>query len=742
MDLFGPIAYISIGGNKYGLVIVDDYTRFTLVFFLHDKSETKGVLKKFLRRAQNEFNLRIKKIRNDNGSKFKNTQVDDFLDEEGIKHEFSAPYAPQQNGVAESKNRTLIEMARIMLDEYKTSDRFWAEAVNTACHDINRLYLHRLLKKTPYELLTGNKPNVSYFRIFGSKCYILNKKAKSSKFAPKTMESFLLGYDSNSHAYRVFNKISGCVEISCDVVFDETNGSQGEQVDLDELDDEEAPSTALRNMSIGDVRPQESSNDQGQQFSNKASPPTQDSDHQEDGNDQEGGVEQDEEEKDDEQEESRNQVPLHRVHQSVQRDHPVDNILGDIAKGVTTHSRVATFCEHYSFVFFLEPLKVEDALQDADWVMAMQEELNYFKRNDVWSLVERPKQNVVGTKWVFRNKQDEHGVVTRNKARLVAKGYSQVKDLDFDQTFAPIPRLESIRILVAHATHHNFKLYQMDVKSAFLNGPIKEEVYVEQPPGFEEEAYPNHVYKLHKALYGLKQAPGAWYECLRDFLTKNGFKIGKADSTLFTRRAGDDLFVFQIYVDDIIFGSTNKGCCDEFSQTMIKRFEMSMMGELNFFLGFKVKQLKEGTFLCQTKYTHDILNKFNMEHAKPIKTPMGTNGHLDLDIGGKSVDQKVYRSMIGSLLYLCASRPDIMLNVCLCARFQSNPKECHLRAAKRIMRYLVHTSHLGLWYPKGSNFKLVGYSDADYAGCKIDRKSTSGTCQFLGKSLVSWASKK
>jgi hypothetical protein len=324
----------------------------------------------------------------------------------------------------------------------------------------------------------------------------------------------------------------------------------------------------------------------------------------------------------------------------------------------------------------------------------------------------------------------------------VAKGYSQVEGLDFDQTFAPVARLESIRILVAHATHHNFKLHQMDVKSAFLNGPIKEEVHVEQPPGFEEEAYPNHVYKLHKSLYGLKQAPRAWYECLRDFLIENGFKIGKADSTLFTRRVGDDLFVSQIYVDDIIFGSTNKACCDEFSQTMIKRFEMTMTGELNFFLGFQVKQLKEGIFLCQTKYTHDLLKKFSMENAKPIKTPMGTNGHLDLDIGGKSVDEKVYRSMIGSLLYLCASRPDIMLSVCLCARFQSNPKECHLRAVKRIIRYLVHTSYLGLWYPKGSNFKLIGYSDADYAECKIDRKSTSGTCQFLGKSLVSWASKK
>jgi hypothetical protein len=184
----------------------------------------------------------------------------------------------------------------------------------------------------------------------------------------------------------------------------------------------------------------------------------------------------------------------------------------------------------------MEPFKVEDALRDPDWVVDMQEELNNFKRNQVWYLVERPKQNVVGTKWVFRNKQDKHGVVTRNKERLVAKGYSQVEGLDFDETFAPVARLESICILLGYATHHDFKLYQMDVKNAFLNRPIKENVFVEQSLGFEDEEYPNHVYKLHKALYGLKHAPRAWYECLRDFLIKNGFRIGKADSTLFTRK--------------------------------------------------------------------------------------------------------------------------------------------------------------------------------------------------------------
>jgi hypothetical protein len=336
-------------------------------------------------------------------------------------------------------------------------------------------------------------------------------------------------------------------------VFDETNGSQVEQVDLDELDDEEAPFVALRNMSIGDVCPkefEESTQAQDQpSSSNQASPPTQDEDQtqdnededqedeppQEEDNDQ-GGDEVDRDKEDDQ--EIQGQRPPHpRVHQAIQRDHPVNCIIGDIHKGVTTRSRVAHFCEHYSFVSSIEPHKVEDALRDSDWVLAMQEELNNFTRNEVWHLVPRPNQNVVGTKRVFHNKQDEHGVVTRNKARLVAMGYSQVEGLDFDETYAPVARLESIHEKCTHsyATYHGFKLYQMDVKSAFLNGPIKEEVYVEQPPGFEDSEYPNHVYILSKALYGLKQAPRAWYECLRDFLITNGFKVGKADPTLFTK---------------------------------------------------------------------------------------------------------------------------------------------------------------------------------------------------------------
>uniref|UniRef100_J3N1K2 Reverse transcriptase Ty1/copia-type domain-containing protein n=1 Tax=Oryza brachyantha TaxID=4533 RepID=J3N1K2_ORYBR len=251
--------------------------------------------------------------------------------------------------------------------------------------------------------------------------------------------------------------------------------------------------------------------------------------------------------------------------------------------------------------------------------MAMQEELNNFKRNEVWSLVEKPKQNVIGTKWVFRNEQDEHGVVTRNKARLVVQDFTQVEGLDFGETFALVARLESNRILLAYTINHHFELYQMDVKSAFLNGPISELVYVEQPPGFEDPKHPYHVYKLHKALYRLKQAPRAWYECLRVVLAENGFEIRKADTTLFTKKLKNDLFVCQIYVDDIIFGSTNR--------IMTKRFEMSMMGELKFFLGLQ--------------YLKDVLKRFDMDNTKSIKTPMPINGHLDLDINGKEADVKI-----------------------------------------------------------------------------------------------------
>ncbi|KAK1621154.1 hypothetical protein QYE76_026671 [Lolium multiflorum] len=274
----------------------------------------------------------------------------------------------------------------------------------------------------------------------------------------------------------------------------------------------------------------------------------------------------------------------------------------------------------------------------------MHDELNNFKRNKLWTLVEKPKEcrNVIGTKWIFKNKKDGFGNVVRNKARLVAQGFSQIEGIDFGKTYAPVARLESIRILLAYASHHNFKLQQMDVKSAFLTGPLHEVVYVKQPPGFEDPDFPNHVYKLDKALYCLKQAPRAWYEHLKELLIDRGFDVGLIDPTLFTKRVNGELFVCQLYVDDIIFGYTNKAFNDEFSKLMTYRFEMSMMGEMRFFLGFEIKQLREGTFINQAKYLQDMLTRFNMTEMKGVATPMVTKCHLALDPNGKDVDQEYF----------------------------------------------------------------------------------------------------
>ncbi|KAK6140670.1 hypothetical protein DH2020_025577 [Rehmannia glutinosa] len=312
----------------------------------------------------------------------------------------------------------------------------------------------------------------------------------------------------------------------------------------------------------------------------------------------------------------------------------------------------------------------------------MQEELNQFERTDVWELVPcPPSQTIICTKWVFRNKLDDQGNIVRNKARLVAQGYCQEEGIDYDETFAPVARLEAIRILLAYSCYKNFKLYQMDVKSAFLNGIIQEE-------------------------------------------------------------KGQDCLLVQIYVDDIIFGATNESLCKKFSKLMQGEFEMSMMGEFNFFLGLQIKQCQEGIYILQSKYTKELLKKFGIEEGRTVSTPMATNVKIDKDEKGKSVDESKYRGMIGSLLYLTASKSDILHVVCLCARFQSNPKESHMSVVKRIFRYLKDTIQYGLFYPKNENFSLKGYSDSDYAGNIDDRKSTSGSCQFLGDCLVSWFSKK
>nr|GEW80340.1 retrovirus-related Pol polyprotein from transposon TNT 1-94 [Tanacetum cinerariifolium] len=351
-------------------------------------------------------------------------------------------------------------------------------------------------------------------------------------------------------------------------------------------------------------------------------------------------------------------------------------------------------------------------------------------------------KTIIKTKWIFKNKKDESSLVIRNKARLVAVGYSQQERIAYDETFALVARIEAIRLFLAYAAHKDFTVYQMDVKTAFLNGILNEEVYVGQPPGFVSKQYPDHVYALDKALYGLKQAPRAWYDVPSKFLIDSGFQKGSIGTTLFIKKKGKHIMLIQIYVDDIIFGSTNPKYCTKFSDLMVKRFEMSMMGEMKFFLGLQVNQFSNEIFINQSKYIIDILKRFGMENCDSVPTPMVEQAKLKLDLVGKPVDHTDYRSMIGSLMYVISSRSVIMFATCMCATYQVNPNEHHVSAVKRIFRYLKGTINLGLWYPKDFGFDLTAYSDADHAGCQLNRKSTSGSVQFLGDKLVCWSSKK
>jgi hypothetical protein len=351
----------------------------------------------------------------------------------------------------------------------------------------------------------------------------------------------------------------------------------------------------------------------------------------------------------------------------------------------------------------------------------MDEELDQIEKNDTWELVPRPKnKNVIDTKWVFRNKLNEDGQVTRNKARLVCKGYAQIEGINFEETFAPVARMEAIHFLLAYACSKNVKVYQMDVKSSFLNGELEEEVYIEQPEGFQLSENIDYVCKLKKALYGLKQALRAWYSRLDKYLQQAGFRKGSADNNLYIKVSQGNILLIEVYVDDIIFGSDDDRLSQKFAKDMQNEFEMSLLGELSFFLGLQIRQSNQGIFISQTKYIREMLKRFGMEDCKPVITPMQTSCKLSKDDDSKSTDQRQYRSMIGSLLYVTTSRPDVMQAVGQVARFQAAPKESHVLAVKRIFRYLKGTKEFGLWYPKGKDLSLIAYIDADWAGCIDD----------------------
>ncbi|GJX10875.1 putative ribonuclease H-like domain-containing protein [Tanacetum coccineum] len=673
MDLFGPTFVKSLMKKMYCLVVIDDYSRFTWVFFLATKDETSGILKSFI------------------------TGIENLVD-----HKYSVARTPQQNRVAEKRNRTLIEAARTMLADSKLPTTFWAEAVNTACYVQNKVLVVKPHNKTSYELFYGRTPTLSFMRPFGCPVTILNIIDHLGKFDGKADEGFFVGYSLNSKAFRVFNSRTRIVEENLHIRFSESTpnvvGSGPNWLfDIDAL---------TKTMNYKPIIAGTQSNGfVGTKASDNASQAR----------------------KETEPVKYYILLPLWTVDLPYSQD-PNSSYddgskpLNDDGKKVDEDPRKDSECKDQEKK---DNVNSTNNVNIAGNVNIVSSTVNAAGINEV---------NVVGGKTSIKlpfdpnmpaleddsifdfsiDDEDDDAVVDMNNLDTTIQVNPNPttiihKDHPFDQVIGDLQSatqtrkmsknleehgIEAIRLFLAYASFKDFMVYQMGVKSAFLYGKIEEEVYICQPPGFEDPNFPDRVYKVEKALYGLHQAPRAWYETLSTYLLDNEFQRGKIDKTLFIKRHKGDILL------------------------------MSSMGELTFFLGLQVKQKKDGIFISQDKYVDEILKKFGFTEVKTASTPMETQKPLLKDEDGEEVDVHMYRSMIGSLMYLTSSRPDIMFAVCACARYQVNPKVSHLHAVKRIFRYLKGQPKLGLWYPKDSPFDLVAYTDSDYF-CRIKKVSSS-----------------
>nr|GEU85560.1 hypothetical protein [Tanacetum cinerariifolium] len=639
MDLCGPMRVESVNGKKYILVIIDDYSQFTWVKFLRSKDETLDFIIKFLKMIQVRLKVLVRRIRTDNRTKFVNQTLRDYYEEVGISHETSVACSPQQNGVIERRNRTLIEVAHTMLIYAQALLFLWAEAVETACFTQNRSIIHLRHRKTPYELLHSKLHDLSFFHVFGALCYPTNDNENLGKLQAKADIEIFIAYAPTKKAFRIYNRRTRRIVETIHVDFDELTALASEQSSSGPALNEMTPGTirfadhqaAEVIAPIAVVIPPVHADSTGSPFSTTVDQdaPSLSKSHTTT-EIKSSVIPQDVEDNNMDMEVAhmRNDplfgVPIPEVTSAqssstvspqsiVQTNHPIthhnskwtkyhplQNIIDQLSRPVSTRLQLheqALFCYYDAFLTSVEPKTYKEALTQSCWIEAMQEELNEFEHLEVWELVPRP---------------------------------DKVMGIDFEESFAPVARLEAIRIFLAYAAHKNMVVYQMDMNTTFLKGNLREEVYVTQPDGFLDQDNPNHVYKLKNALYGLKQAPRAW-------------------------RNGNDLLLVQIYVDDIIFAASTLELCDLFANPMCSKFKMSMMGKISFFLGLQISQSPRGIFINQSKYALESLKKYGFESCDPVDPPMVEKSKLDEDRKGKAVDPSHYHRMIGTLLYLTAN---------------------------------------------------------------------------------------
>ncbi|KAJ0556958.1 putative RNA-directed DNA polymerase [Helianthus annuus] len=703
-DLCGPMPTPSLGGNRYFFLLIDDYTRMSWVYFLKKKSESFEKFKFFKARVERESGKLLKTLRTDRGGEFCSSEFTVFCEQQGIHRELTAPYTPEQNGVAERKNRTIVEMARCMLKAKGLSKQFWGEAVATAVYLLNLSPTKAVEGKVPFEAWHGYKPSVSHLRVFGCVVYGLKPSQQRKKLDTKSNKCIFVGYCAHSKAYRLYNPEKNIITTCRDVVFDE-HATWNSDVPNSEQ------SVVLQD---GDNHEEEPANNGLEAAENQ-----QQSTHNSNGS-------------------SSEEIGS----SSSEEGSPKMRSIADLYDCTSPILDDVETCQ--LALSLVEPESFTEAVKYTEWLNAMKDELMALERHHTWSLTKLPSdKNVIGLKWVYRTKVGPDGKINRYKARLVAKGYTQEHGIDFEETFSPVARFETIRLVFSLAAQQGWKLHQFDVKSAFLNGPLHEDVYVSQPPGFEIQGEEDKVFKLHKALYGLKQAPRAWYSRIDAYFQDHGYKRSKNEPTLYIKKTqGNDLIIICLYVDDIVFTSSSLELISEFKAKMISEFEMTDVGELQYFLGLEVEKKKDGLFICQKKYAKSLLEKFGMSECKRVPTPMNVNDKFRVEDGSKLVNEKQFRSLVGGLIYLTHTRPDILFSVSLISRFMQKPTAIHLGAAKRILRYIAGTVGHGLWYGRTKTVKLEGFTDSDWASSYEDRKSVSAYMFSIGSSAISWSSKK
>ena len=786
-DVCGPMNVASVGGSLYYVSFTDDYSGFTKVFMLKHKSEVFDRFSEYIAYAENFTGKKLKKIRSDNGGEYTSEEFYKYCREKGLVKEQTIPYTPQQNGVSERLNRTIMENVRAMLYHAKLPLYLWAEAVNTLVYLRNRSPTSRFKGETPYERWHGVKPKVDHLRVFGSKCYAHIPDEKRKKLDPKAEKGIFVGYPDGSKGYKIFIPESRRFIRSRDVKFLENShtnvGRDDERLEvIESLSNSCADygkstgeySCKLRSR-IGkccDENPHEYRRnvDDGKSYDKynyKESQSGKSTDEYNCNNELnsgefrrnvDDGKSYDEYNYKDDQsakeyfcdsnhmsdDDTVSQDDIDELIQQQSYKRPIRNVRPPDRYGVC--AAVEALKEPKTFK---QAMKCSE--QD-NWNKAMNEEMIALDNHGTWELVDLPKgKNLVGSKWVYKTKRKANGDVDRYKARLVAQGYSQVAGIDYDEVFAPVARYTSIRSVVAIANQLDLDMHQMDVKCAFLNGELEEEVYMKQPEGFVNQRYPKKVCRLKRSLYGLKQSARCWNQVIDGHLKSRGFLQSQADPCIYYRcriiDGKQDVMIVAVYVDDAIICANNVKTLSDEKDSLCERFEMDDRGELDYILGMSVKRDRKNRILTidQNLYLRDILKKFGMEDCRPVGTPVepGKKFVKLIDEDEAFDDIQLYQAAVGSLNYAAiATRPDLSVAVGMLSKFMSNPSKDHWCGIKRVLRYIRGTLDLGLQFTYSDEFRLCGFSDADWAGCLDTRKSTSGHVFRLGNATIGWRSKK